>query len=169
MIFFLSLFYFFFHFFLLEYSCFTMLCQFLLYSKVNQLYVYMYPLFFRFPSHLGHHQDRKSVVQGKSVDLGGRRIIKKNYYFLIFKNFYWSIVDLQCQFQVYSKVNQLYVYMYPLFFRFPSQLGYHRSLSRVLCAIHQVLISYLFYIHRSVYMSSPCSCSFGLISVGHLY
>ena len=42
--------------FLLEYSCFTMLCQFLLYNKVNQLYVYIYPLFFGFPSHLGHHR-----------------------------------------------------------------------------------------------------------------
>ena len=28
---------------LLEYNCFTMLCQFLLYSKVNQLYAYVYP------------------------------------------------------------------------------------------------------------------------------
>ena len=28
---------------LLEYNCFTMLCQFLLYNKVNQPYVYMYP------------------------------------------------------------------------------------------------------------------------------
>ena len=28
---------------LLEYNCFTMLCQFLLYYKVNQLYVYIYP------------------------------------------------------------------------------------------------------------------------------
>ena len=28
---------------LLEQSCFTMLCQFLLYNKVNQLYAYMYP------------------------------------------------------------------------------------------------------------------------------
>ena len=27
---------------LLEYNCFTMLCQFLLYNKVNQLYVYIY-------------------------------------------------------------------------------------------------------------------------------
>ena len=26
-----------------EYNCFTMLCQFLLYNKVNQLYVYIYP------------------------------------------------------------------------------------------------------------------------------
>ena len=28
---------------LLEYNCFTILCQFLLYKKVNQLYVYTYP------------------------------------------------------------------------------------------------------------------------------
>ena len=41
---------------LLEYSCFTMLCQFLLYSKVNQLYVYIYPLFLGFSSHLGHYR-----------------------------------------------------------------------------------------------------------------
>ena len=32
--------------FLLEYSCFSMLCQFLLYSKMNQLYIYIYPLCF---------------------------------------------------------------------------------------------------------------------------
>ena len=28
---------------LLEYNCFTMLCQFLLHNKVNQLYIYIYP------------------------------------------------------------------------------------------------------------------------------
>ena len=28
---------------LLEYNCFTMVCQFLLYNKVNQLYIYTYP------------------------------------------------------------------------------------------------------------------------------
>ena len=28
---------------LLKYNCFTMLCQFLLYKKVNQLYAYIYP------------------------------------------------------------------------------------------------------------------------------
>ena len=37
-----------------------MLCQFLLYSKVNQLYVYMYPRFLGFPSHLGHHRAEQS-------------------------------------------------------------------------------------------------------------
>ena len=42
--------------FLLEYSCFTILCQLLLYSKLNQLYLYIYPLFFGFPSHLSHYR-----------------------------------------------------------------------------------------------------------------
>ena len=28
---------------LLEYNCFTMVCQFLLYNKVYQLYIYIYP------------------------------------------------------------------------------------------------------------------------------
>ena len=32
------------YYFLLEYNCFIMLCSFLLYNEVNQLYVYIYPL-----------------------------------------------------------------------------------------------------------------------------
>ena len=36
---------------LLQYSCFTVLGQCLLCSKVNQLYIYIYPFFFRFPFH----------------------------------------------------------------------------------------------------------------------
>ena len=47
-----------------------------------------------------------------------------------------------CYFLLYSKVNQLYVYIYPLFFRFPSHLVHHRSLNRVPCAEQYVLISY---------------------------
>ena len=46
-----------------------------------------------------------------------------------------------CSFWQYSKVNQLYVHIYPLLFGFPSHLGHHRVLSRVPCAIQQVLIS----------------------------
>lgn len=42
--------------FLVEYSCFTMLCHFLLHSKANQLYVYIHPFLFGFLSHLGHHR-----------------------------------------------------------------------------------------------------------------
>ena len=37
-------------------SCFTVLCYILLYSKVNQLCIYIYPLPFGFLSHLGHHR-----------------------------------------------------------------------------------------------------------------
>ena len=55
-----------------------------------------------------------------------------------------------CQFQVYSKVNQSCMYIYPLFFRFFSHTGDYRVLSRVPCAIPQVLISYLFYVQQCV-------------------
>lgn len=43
---------------LLEYSCFTLLCQSVLYSKGNQPFVYIYPpLPFWFPTHLCHHTE----------------------------------------------------------------------------------------------------------------
>ena len=50
-----------------------------------------------------------------------------------------------CQFLLYSKMNQLCIYIYPLFFGLPSHLGHHRALSRIPCAIQYILISYLFY------------------------
>ena len=54
---------------------------------------------------------------------------------LFFKiNFYWCIVALRLWILLYRKVKQLYVYIYPLCFGFPSCLGHHRVLSRVLCA-----------------------------------
>ena len=37
-------------------SHFTMLCYFLLYSKVNQLYICIDPFSFGFPSHLGYQE-----------------------------------------------------------------------------------------------------------------
>ena len=40
---------------LLDYGCFTMLCYFLLYSKVSQVHICIYPLIFGFLSVLGHH------------------------------------------------------------------------------------------------------------------
>ena len=46
--------------FLLKYSCFIMFCQFLVYSKVDQLHVYIDPFIFGFPSHLGHHRPKSS-------------------------------------------------------------------------------------------------------------
>ena len=57
-----------------------------------------------------------------------------------------------CQFLPYSKENQLYMYIYPNFFGFPSHLGHHRALSRISCAIQYVL-SYLFYLSLYFYFS----------------
>ena len=57
----------------------------------------------------------------------------------------YTCLTMLCQFLLYSKMNQLYIYIYPLFFGFPSHLGHHSALSRVPCAIQYVLISYLFY------------------------
>ena len=45
-----------------------------------------------------------------------------------------------CQFLLFSKVNQLYIYIYLFFFGFPSHLSHRRALSRVPCAIQLVLI-----------------------------
>ena len=49
-------------FFLLAYNCFTMLCQFLLHNKVNQQFVYLYPLSLGPPSqpHPLSHLSRSS-------------------------------------------------------------------------------------------------------------
>ena len=54
-----------------------------------------------------------------------------------------------CQFQVYSKVNQLYIYIYPLLFRFFSHIGHYRVLSRVPCAIKK-----MWYIYTMEYYSA---------------
>ena len=43
------------------YICFTMLCWFILYSKVNKLNVYMYPISFGFPSHFNSVQSLSHV------------------------------------------------------------------------------------------------------------
>ena len=51
------------------YSCFKMLCYFLLYSKPNQLCVCVcvYALFFKFPLHLGHHRALRTVTCATQV------------------------------------------------------------------------------------------------------
>ena len=62
---------------------------------------------------------------------------------LIFKKFYWSIVVLQCCYsQVYSQMNQLY--MYPLFFfRFFTHIGHYRVLSRLPCVTQYSVMAYM--------------------------
>ena len=46
---------------------------------------------------------------------------------------------------MYSKVIQLYMYVYIFFFRVFSIIGYYKILNIVPCAIKKVLVVYLFY------------------------
>ena len=52
---------------------------------------------------------------------------------------------------VYSKVNQLYIYIYPLFLGFFSHIGHFRVLSRVPSAMQYVLVDYF------MFNSVPCA------------
>ena len=56
----------------------------------------------------------------------------------IFLKLRYNSCTILCQFLVYSEVNQLYGYKYSLF-GFHSHLGHCRALSRIPCAIQQVL------------------------------
>ena len=64
----------------------------------------------------------------------------------------YSCFTTLCYFLLYGKVNQLYIYIYPFFFRFLSHLGHHRIMNTVSCAIQQIFISYLFYIYLYIYV-----------------
>ena len=75
------------------------------------------------------------------------------YCFLLKILLEYSCFTMLCQFLLGSKVNQLHIYIYSLFFRFPSHLGRHRTMSRVPCAKQQVLIIYLFYTQQCMYVN----------------
>ena len=55
-------------------------------------------------------------------------------------------------------MNQLYIYIYLLFFKFFSHVDHYRVLSRVPCAMQWVLISYLFYNSNQLVSSVSQSC-----------
>ena len=50
--------------------------------------------------------------------------------------------------------NQLYTYIYPLFFRFFSHISHYRVFSRAPCVIQSVIISILYIV---VFMTPVCS------------
>ena len=75
-----------------------------------------------------------------------------NFIFKI-KKIYSTVIALWCcWFLLYSKVNQLYLCIYPIFFGCPSHSDHHKALSRVPCAIQYVLLSFLFYTYSIVYI-----------------
>ena len=85
---------------------------------------------------------RRALKQAQAPYCGW---LKLNILKFIFIEVYCSCFTMLCQFQLYHKVNQLYVYIHPLFFGFPFHSGHHRALSGVPYAIQQALGSYLSY------------------------
>ena len=78
------------------------------------------------------------VDSSAQASLSGRRWCRTPLslnYFLILILLEYSWFTMLYLFQVYSKVLQLYIYIYSFFFRFFSHIGYHRILSRIPCAI----------------------------------
>ena len=59
---------------------------------------------------------------------------------------------------MYSKVIQLYIYMYPFFFKIFSHLGYYRILSSFPVLYSRSLLV-IYFKHSRVYMSIPNSQS----------
>ena len=100
-------------------------------------------------------QSQKFEVKCSGTMCGDNKICQdRTLFFPLFLIFllYWTVVDLQCCiFQVYSKVIQLYMYLF--FFKFFPHLGYYRILSRVpVLYSRSLLIIYFKYsrVYRSV-------------------
>ena len=51
-----------------------------------------------------------------------------------------------------QQMNQLYVYIYPFSFGFPSHLCHHNTLSRVPCIIQYIIINYFNTLNTCIYI-----------------
>ena len=80
--------------------------------------------------------------QHVSVLHGSLLLNNQSFFFLIGVQLLYNVVLVSA---VLRSESAICIHISPFFFGFPSHLGHHRALSRVLCAIQQVLIRYLFY------------------------
>ena len=145
-----------------------MVCQFLLYNKVNQLYVYIYPHIpsllhlpppsLSHPSRWSQSTEMISLCYVAAISSSFTRLkLQRAGTTFCFKLFKKVFIGVQLIYNValVSSVQQsesvIHIHI-SLFFRFFSHIGHYRVLSRVPCAIQQVLISYLFYIQQCVYV-----------------
>ena len=110
---------------------------FLLCNNMNQLYVYIYPLPLEPPPTI----PALWVITEDQAELP---VLCSS--FRLFFILYWSMFDLQCciHFRCTAKSFSLYLFS----FRFFSHIGYYGALSRVPCAIQQVLVDSLYYIQQ---------------------
>ena len=143
-----------------------MLCQFLLYNKVSQLYVYIYPLPLGPPSF--HPVILLIQVRSSpSTELSFLCFIvcPHQLFFLLTSLLEYNCFTMLCQFLLYNKVNQLYVHIYPhisSLLHLPPTLPIpplqvvtkHEADLPVLCGCFPLAIYFTF---GSVYMSMPLS------------
>ena len=147
---------------LLEYSLFTMLCLFPLHSKVNQLYSHIYS---DFPGGSDCNEFACKSGDPYSVPGLGRSPGEVNVYPIQYSCLENSMDKETWQgyiSQGHKKLNMTVWLTLSLFFfhtyihflgGFFSHTGHYRVLSRAPCDTQLVLISYLFYIWRCVFVS----------------
>ena len=139
-------------------------------SKVIQLYIYIYS--FCFSSHIGHYRVLSRVpcaavgpcllsilyrvvciCSSQAPDLSLTNV--SNTHFLKAKHFLkYSCFTMLCQFQVYSKVIQLYLHIY--FFRFFFLIGYSKILVEFPVLYSRSLLI-IYFVYSGVYMLTPNS------------
>jgi len=93
----------------------------------------------------GAQNFRKCIISLRYLDVNLKPLVFMPP-ILFFFNFMleYSRLTMLCWVQVYSSVIQLYIYKYLFFFKLFSHVGDYRILSRVSCAIQEVLVSFLF-------------------------
>ena len=96
------------------------MCYFQVYSKVTQLCIYMYLFFFKLFSHLGYYEVLSRVHCATQQVSCWLSIL---YFYLLKKCLEYDCFTMLCYLLQYSKANQLYIYIYPLFFGFPCHLN----------------------------------------------
>ena len=77
---------------------------------------------------------------------------------LLFVCFYWSIIGLQCCvslcYTTSDSAIHIYIYIYPLFYRFFSCIVHYRILIRVPCAVYSMSILVISFIYVVVSLLS---------------
>ena len=100
-----------------------------------------------------------NLLTWKKMSVRMVRFLELNWFKTFKINFYWSIVDLLCQFPLYSKVNQLCTHSTSSLFRiiFPCRSLQSIEQSSLCPTVGFLLVICLYYMCSSVYMTIPAS------------
>ena len=142
-----------------------MLCSFLQYSKVNQLYVYMHPCMLPFQLCPTLCDPMDYSLPGSSVHGIFQARIPERVAMASSRGSSWGIEPTSLAspslaggfFTTSATWEAPYVLIHPLFSGFPSHSGHHGALSWVSCALQQVLTN-LHFIRGEKCITLPWTC-----------